>query len=172
MKRTLAVLSGVVLLVAATAGVAQKRPSATVKLEPSSGTNVNGTLRFTQVGARVRIHGQLSGHTPGPKGFHIHEKGDCSDPKAMSAGGHFNPHGKKHGGPGAKERHAGDLGNLVFDQDGKVAVDITVDGLLVSRSKPDGVIGRAVIVHLERDDLKSDPTGNAGGRAACGVIGG
>ena len=143
-------------------------PTANVTLRPASGSKVSGTLKFTQVGDRVRVTGEISGHEPGPKGFHIHEKGDCTDPKAMSAGGHFNPAAAKHGAPGGG--HAGDLGNLVFNEYGRATVNVTATGISVSRTNPNGIIGRAVIVHASPDDLKTDPTGNAGGRAACGVI--
>ena len=143
-------------------------PSAGVTLRPASGTQVQGALRFTQVGDQVRVTGEISGHQPGVKGFHIHDKGDCSAPDAMSAGGHFNPTKAKHGAPGAG--HAGDLGNLVFNDAGRATVNMMVGGISVSKEAANGIIGRAVIVHIAPDDLKSDPTGNAGGRAACGVI--
>ncbi len=143
-------------------------PSATVTLRPASGTQVHGALTFTQMGDKVRITGEIAAHDPGPKGFHIHEKGDCSDPKAMSTGGHFNPTKGKHGAPGTG--HAGDFGNLVFNEYGKAVVNMTVSGISVSKDAPNGIIGRGVIIHMAPDDLKTDPTGNAGGRAACGVI--
>ena len=66
---------------------------------------------------------------------------------------------------------AGDLRNLVFDESGKAVVNLMVSGISVSKEAPNGIIGRAVIVHVATDDLKTDPTGNAGGRGACGVIG-
>ena len=66
--------------------------------------------------------------------------------------------------------HAGDMGNLTFNESGRAAIDMVLDGLTVSRDAPNGIIGRAVVVHMQPDDLKTDPTGNAGGRAACGVI--
>jgi len=66
--------------------------------------------------------------------------------------------------------HAGDMGNLTFNDSGRAAIDMVLEGLSVSRDAPNGVIGRAVVVHMQPDDLQSDPTGNAGGRAACGVI--
>jgi Cu-Zn family superoxide dismutase len=144
--------------------------TAAATLEPRSGSQVEGRITFTQVGDVVRVSGEIRGHTKGPKGFHIHEKGDCSDPKGMSTGGHFNPHAAQHGGPYDPVRHAGDLGNVVFNDQGTAKVDFTIGGLSVSGDKPDGIIGRAVIVHLAADDMQTDPTGNAGGRAACGVI--
>lgn len=145
-------------------------PKATAQLESRSGSNVKGNLTFTQVGERVRIQGVVNGHSPGLKAWHIHEKGDCSDPKAESAGEHFNPRGHKHGAPTDATRHAGDFGNVLFNSAGSAIIDLTIDGVSVSRDKPDGIIGRAVIIHTSEDDLKTDPSGNAGGRVACGVI--
>ncbi len=168
MKTVLAIASGALLL-AGCAGMATG-PTATTKLEARSGSNVSGNVTFTQVGERVRIQGLVNGHTAGLKGWHIHEKGDCSDPKADSAGGHFNPRGHKHGAPTDAMRHAGDTGNLVFNDAGSATIDVIIDGISVSKDKPDGIIGRALIIHMQQDDLKTDPTGNAGGRAACGVI--
>ena len=156
-------------LVAGCAGMSAG-PTATAKLESMSGSQVSGNVTFTQVGQMVRINGEVSGHAAGFKGWHIHEKGDCSDPKAMSAGGHFNPRANKHGGPTDPVRHAGDLGNLVFNDRGAATFSMTIGGISVSKDPPDGIIGRAFIIHMEQDDLKTDPTGNAGGRAACGVI--
>ena len=143
---------------------------ATAKLEPRSGSQVRGTVNFVQVGDTVRVTGEVTGHVKGSRGFHIHEKGDCSDPKAMSTGGHFNPRSHQHGAPTSAVRHAGDLGNLAFDDNGVAKFDFTIGGISVSRDRPDGIVGRAVIVHMDQDDLKTDPTGNAGGRVACGVI--
>lgn len=144
--------------------------TATARLEPL-GSKVSGTVTFTRVGADiVRVSGEVSGHTPGPKGIHIHEKGDCSDPKGMSAGAHFNPGGHKHGGPYEPERHSGDLGNINFNKQGVATFNFVVGGISVSSSKKDGIIGRSVIVHAAADDLESDPTGNSGGRVACGII--
>ena len=148
----------------------EKEPTATATLEPRSGSSVSGALTFTQIGDVVRITGEIKGHTKGPKGFHIHEKGDCSDDKGMNTGGHFNPHQSKHGGPYEPVKHAGDLGNIVFNDAGVANVNFTVGDISVTRDRADGIIGRAVIVHAATDDLKTDPTGNAGARVACGVI--
>ena len=149
----------------------QKEATATATLEPRSGSQVRGTVTFTQAGPDiVRVSGQFTGHSKGPKGFHIHEKGDCSDPKAMSTGGHFNPHKSKHGGPYEPVKHAGDLGNLNFNDAGVAKINFTVGDIAVNSSDANGIIGRAVIVHAAVDDFKTDPTGNAGGRVACGII--
>ena len=143
---------------------------ASANLSPASGSKVTGRINFVQVGAnRVRVTGEVTGHQSGMRGFHIHEKGDCSAPDAMSAGGHFNPHSAKHG-PTPAVGHVGDLGNLTFSDAGRATVDVTYEGLTLDRNAPNGIIGRAVVVHAGTDDLKADPTGNAGGRVACGVI--
>ncbi len=169
-KTVLAAACGT-LLVAGCAGTQeQKEVSAVVLLQPRSGSNVSGNVKFTQIGDLVRITGEVTGHTKGPKGFHIHDKGDCSSADGMSTGGHFNPGGHKHGGPYEPVKHAGDLGNLNFNDQGVAKINFTVGDIKVSRDGPNGIIGRAVIVHAAVDDLKTDPTGNAGGRVACGVI--
>jgi Cu-Zn family superoxide dismutase len=121
------------------------------------------------MGDKVRIFGVITGLTPGEHAFHIHQYGDCSDPKAIKAGAHFNPEKKKHGGPHDEERHVGDLGNIKAGDDGKAKIDIT-DSMISLRGKH-SVIGRSVVVHEKADDLKTDPAGDAGGRVACGVIG-
>jgi Cu-Zn family superoxide dismutase len=87
----------------------------------------------------------------------------------MSAGGHYNPEGHQHGLPEAENRHAGDLGNIQADDQGKAHYEISVTNISVSGAK-NPIIGRSVIVHAKVDD-GSQPTGNAGGRIACGVIG-
>lgn len=167
MKQALIIMFST-LLAACAATPENQGPSATAVLQPSSGSKVQGSVKFTQFGSQVRVTGVVSGHAPGTKGFHIHEKGDCSDPKAMSTGGHFNPAKTKHGAPGAG--HAGDLGNLVFDSYGKATINMVISGISISRDAANGIIGRGLIVHMDEDDLKTDPTGNAGGRVACGVI--
>jgi Cu-Zn family superoxide dismutase len=158
------------VLVAGCAMMEGKDPTATVALESRSGSNVRGTIAFTQIGDVVRVTGEVTGHTKGPKGFHIHAMGDCSAHDAMSAGGHFNPGNSKHGGPYEPVKHAGDLGNITFNDAGVAKVNFTVGDISVSRYQANGIIGRALMVHAQVDDLKTDPTGNAGGRVACGVI--
>lgn len=171
MKKSLLSVACCALLVAGCAGMEeQKEVSASALLQPRSGSKVSGSLKFTQIGDVVRVTGEISGHSKGPKGFHIHEKGDCSAADGMSTGGHFNPDKSKHGGPYDPVKHAGDLGNIVFNAEGVAQVNFTVGDISVSKDAPNGIIGRAVIVHAAVDDMKTDPTGNAGGRVACGVI--
>ena len=84
-----------------------------------------GTVTFTASGDEVKVVADITGLTAGKHGFHIHEFGDCSDPKAASAGGHFNPEHKQHGAPDAADRHAGDLGNIEADASGKAHLELT-----------------------------------------------
>ncbi|MGH8668703.1 MAG: superoxide dismutase family protein, partial [Burkholderiales bacterium] len=98
-----------------------------------------------------------------------HEAGDCSSGDGESAKGHFNPQGKPHGHPGSSERHAGDLPSLKAEKSGRAKVDVQADIITVTPG-PNSIVGRAVIVHANPDDYKTQPTGNAGARLACGVI--
>jgi superoxide dismutase, Cu-Zn family len=130
------------------------------------GENVQGTFALTQMGNAVEIIGEVRGLTPGEHGFHIHEFGDLRSDDGSSAGGHFNPDNHPHAGPHDAKRHAGDLGNIKADQSGTAMIKMKVEGLKVHF-----VIGRALVVHAKADDLKSQPSGDAGGRVAVGVIG-
>jgi Cu-Zn family superoxide dismutase len=142
---------------------------AAAELAPTKDSTVKGNVTFSVVDGKVHVKGAVSGLKPNSEhGFHIHEKGDCSAPDASSAGGHFNPHSMNHGGPEAAIRHVGDFGNIEADDSGKASYsksfsNLTFDG-------PASIIGRAVIIHANPDDLTTQPTGNAGGRVACGVI--
>ena len=138
-------------------------------LSPTKGSTVQGVITFAQRDGAIEVAGEITGLTPGAHGFHVHEFGDCSSPDAMSTGGHFNPDKEKHGGPHDAMRHVGDLGNIQADASGKAVVHIT--DKLMQLSGPHSIIGRGLIVHAKADDLKTQPTGDAGGRVACGVIG-
>jgi Cu-Zn family superoxide dismutase len=140
-------------------------------LHSTSGSNVSGMVTFTQEGRRVKVVADVQGLPPNSShGFHIHEFGDCSAPDAASAGGHYNPEGHMHAGPETARRHAGDLGNLETDASGRARKEMMLENISLGPSG-NNVLGRAVIVHAKKDDLKTQPTGDAGGRVACGVIG-
>jgi len=138
-------------------------------LYATQGNSVSGTVTFTKVAEGVKVVADLSGLTPGKHGFHIHEFGDCSSPDGTSAGGHFNPSGSPHGAPMDMSRHAGDMGNIEAGADGKAHVEY-IDAHM-NFEGPNSIMGRSVIVHAKEDDMKTQPTGNAGPRIACGVIG-
>lgn len=135
-------------------------------LQPTRGNRIRGVVTLTQQKNGVEIRGRVRGLQPGKHGFHIHEYGDLRAPDGTSAGGHFAPEGHRHGGPDDPEHHAGDLGNIVADENGRARVKKFARGL-----KLHFVIGRSIVVHAEADDLKSQPSGDAGERVALGVIG-
>lgn len=145
-----------------------KQKEARAVLNPTKGNRAQGYVTFKQVEGGVLIVADVDYLEPGKHGFHIHEYGDCSAPDGSSAGGHFNPKNTKHGAPDAVERHVGDLGNLAADGKGHAHYE-RVD-TVISLEGPDSIIGRSVIVHANADDYHTQPTGNAGGRIACGVI--
>ena len=150
--------------------------TAVAKIEPSpssttqpAGNQPTGTVTFTQTGDNVKVVADITGLTPNAKhGFHIHEKGDLSAPDLSSAGAHYNPEGHAHGGPTTSPVHAGDLGNLEADKEGKARLELTLDNISVG-GKND-ILGKSVIVHAKPDDLKSQPSGNSGARIGGGVI--
>lgn len=143
--------------------------TAVAELSATEGTSAQGTVTFEQTDSEVRIVAHVTGLEPGEHGFHIHETGDCSAPDASSAGGHFAPEGNPHGGPDSPLHHAGDLGNITADDAGAAHKEMTVDFITLHEG-PSSVIGKAVIVHADADDLETQPTGAAGARLACGVI--
>lgn len=144
--------------------------AALATLEPLAGSGVRGTVQFTRVTAnRMRVRAQIQGLTPGLHGFHIHEFGDCSAADGSSAGPHYNPEHKMHGGPDGPEHHLGDLGNVEADAGGRAAIAMTTD-IITLDAGPRGVLGRSMVVHADADDLITDPAGNSGARLACGVI--
>lgn len=152
----------------APAPVEQGPMSAQATMKPAKKQKAKGIIHFTQSGDKVKMEAMIEGLKPGPHGFHIHETGDCSAADFSSAGGHFNPGHKSHGASDAAEKHAGDMGNIVADSKGKAKLTLELSG--TSLSGPEGIIGKAVIIHEKADDYKTQPTGNAGGRLACGVI--
>jgi Cu-Zn family superoxide dismutase len=150
--------------------VAQVKPSKAATTQPTM-NNVNGTVTFTEMpDGKVTIVAVILGLTPNTKhGFHIHDNGDMSDPGLMSTGNHFNPDKHIHGGPTTSPVHAGDFGNLTTDATGTAKLELTVDNISLGGAK-NNVLGKPVIVHAKEDDLKSQPSGNAGARVAGGLI--
>jgi superoxide dismutase, Cu-Zn family len=158
------------MMMASCSTMGQEKPGAVgeATLQPTAGNSAAGKVTFTQQAKGVLVEANVTGLKPGMHGFHIHEKGDCSAPDAMSAGGHFNPTGSTHGGT-TDPRHAGDLGNITADANGNAQLKLEVGGITVDTG-PNGIVGRSMIVHADPDDLKTQPTGNSGKRVACGMI--
>lgn len=132
---------------------------------------VRGELRLTETNGGVEVIGEIAGLTVGSEhGFHVHEHGDCSAPDASSAGGHLNPGEAPHGGPGAAEKHLGDIPNIKANEQGRADVSLRVEGATLRDGGPNNLVGKAFVVHAKADDYKSQPSGNSGDRIACGVV--
>lgn len=158
----------------ASSSPASAAPTATladVALVSASGSSVNGALQLEAVANAVKVQGEIGGLVPGSiHGFHFHENGDCSAPDASSAGAHFNPDHVMHGGPDAAQKHLGDLQNITADGQGTATVQMLVNGATLRDGSSHDLVGRAVVVHEAPDDYISQPSGDSGGRIACGVV--
>lgn len=150
---------------------------AIANLESKSGSSTTGTVTFEgKSNGKVELVLLITGAPPGKHAVHLHDKGDCSAPDASSAGGHWNPTSEAHGKWGSAPFHLGDVGNLEVDNDGKGKLTLSTDKWTVNGTAPEGqpmpndVVGHAVVVHATVDDFTTQPTGNAGGRIACGVV--
>lgn len=153
----------------ASVGADEAATRAQAKLELGADRVDAGAVLFELGADGVRITAHIVGAPPGVHGLHVHELGDCSAEDFTSAGGHFNPTDAPHGSPEDAERHAGDLGNIVIGADGSGHLEL-VSTMLSIDEGDNAVVGRGVILHAKEDDLKSQPTGAAGARLACGVV--
>lgn len=163
---------GLVLAVAVVlpGAAAASGTKAQARLESRSGSTVKGKVTFMRHGGKIVMKVTAKGLTPGVHAIHLHDKGDCSAPDGTSAGGHWNPTSVDHGKWGHAPFHHGDIGNLVADAKGNAKLSVESDVWTLGDGKPSDVVGHAVIVHAKEDDFTTQPTGNAGGRVACGVI--
>lgn len=134
------------------------------------GSVISGKADLTDTPKGLKISVSLANVPAGKHGFHIHENASCAE-EGAAAGGHYNPEGAPHGlllKDGYEHAHAGDLGNVEVAADGVVSLETVIQGLTLSGGKHN-VAHRAFILH-EKEDTFAQPTGNAGGRIACGVI--
>ena len=145
-----------------------KGPMAMAAIDSTSGSTAKGVVHFQNAGdSGVEVVVDLTGVPAGVHGFHVHEKGDCGN-NAQNAGGHFNPASMVHGAPDAVSHHAGDFGNVTADDKGEVHTRFTTHSISIDGAA-NGVIGHAIVLHGNADDLVSQPAGNAGPRIGCGV---
>ncbi len=139
-------------------------------IEPKSGSKLTGHALFVMKKDRVTLTLTVENAPPGIHAVHLHEKGDCSAPDAMSAGPHWNPTNVAHGQWGHDPFHRGDIGNIEVGKDGKGRTTLETDLWTLGGKPETDVVGHAIIVHSGPDDFVTQPTGNAGGRIGCGVV--
>ena len=141
------------------------------ELRDQSGKSV-GSAVFREEGNQIRLVVQVSGLTPGRHGIHVHAVGRCEPPGFQSAGGHFNPLGRKHGLEGATGPHAGDLPDLEADASGRARYVTVTDRVTLGTSSISifDADGSAIVIHAAADDQRTDPSGNSGDRILCGVL--
>ena len=148
----------------------QHSPMAHAKLQAAESQTASGMVMFHQMDGHLMVHAKVTGLTPNSEhGFHIHDNGDCSKADFTSAGGHFNPSQQAHGMQEG-EHHVGDMPNLTADKMGNVNAKFMLHTASLTPDALNNVMGRAVIIHANPDDFKSQPAGNSGPRIACGVI--
>jgi Cu-Zn family superoxide dismutase len=153
------------------AALAQGASGATAMLKDASGQNV-GTAVLTEVAGGVRLSLAVGNLPAGTHGIHIHQVGACDPPAFTSAGDHFNPLGHQHGLDNPAGAHAGDLPNLVVAANGS-ANYATTTTMITLGTGPTSIFdadGSALVIHANTDDQVTNPSGNSGGRIACGVL--
>lgn len=142
-----------------------------VAMMAKSESTLDGNVMFMQEGNEVTMKVDISGIAEGEHAIHLHQTPDCSSADGKSAGGHWNPAMEDHGKWGDMDHHAGDIGNLVADADGKATLTFTTDKWCIGcEDSTMNILNHAVIIHADVDDFTTQPTGNAGGRIGCGVI--
>jgi Cu-Zn family superoxide dismutase len=164
-------LAGLAAMIVVGAGQPASAQTANAALKNAEGKDVgSATLTQTPFGVLIRL--SIKGLPAGEKAFHVHGVGKC-EPPFTSAGGHFNPGGKKHGVLASEGHHAGDMPNLHIPASGELTIEVLNTAITLDKGKPNSVFhsgGTALIIHAGKDDYRSDPTGEAGGRIACGLI--
>ncbi|QTD37138.1 superoxide dismutase family protein [Polaribacter batillariae] len=172
--KTLNILNkiGILLLAIATLSACDADTKiAKATIDAKSGSNVSGTVTFTESNGIVTMKAELAGLSKGNHAIHIHEIGDCTASDGKSAGGHWNPTNKNHGKWMEEPFHIGDIGNLVVGEDGKGTIERETNLWSVGgKDAKKNVVGHAIIIHEGPDDFSSQPSGAAGQRIGCGEI--
>lgn len=142
-----------------------------VELKDANGNSVGYVIVWDK-GAGVALDLHLHNLTAGEHAIHFHQLPKCDAPDFKSAGGHFNPDGKKHGFENPDGHHAGDMKNFTVNDGGEATAQLE-DSDVTLKDGPHSLFsngGTAIVVHAKADDYKTDPSGNSGDRMACGVI--
>jgi Cu-Zn family superoxide dismutase len=126
--------------------------------------SARGTVTLNEARDGSTLHVRASGLSAGEHGLHLHEKGLCEGPAFASAGGHWNPSGRKHGRDNPAGAHLGDLPNLRVDAATTGSASFTIAPGFADAD------GTALVIHAKNDDYRTDPSGNSGDRIACAVI--
>ncbi|HLR69752.1 superoxide dismutase family protein [Virgibacillus alimentarius] len=143
-----------------------------VELKDTEGKKI-GTAILDEGDEGVNIQLDAAKIPEGKHGFHIHEKAACETPDFESAGGHFNPDDTNHGIDDPDGPHAGDLPNIEVNEDGSVSESFVAKGVTLEKNAENSLLdgeGTSLVIHADEDDNKSQPSGDAGDRIACGVI--
>ncbi|MFJ7408038.1 MULTISPECIES: superoxide dismutase family protein [unclassified Lysinibacillus] len=174
---TLLIISLGVFLVGCASNKEEANAPLTAKAKVIGSNNESyGDAYFEEQDNGVKVTLNLSGfpaEAKGLHGMHIHETGKCEGPDFGTAGGHFNPTFKEHGKDNPNGHHLGDLPNLEIAEDGTAKMTVMAEGVTLKKDAEYSLLdgeGTAIVIHESADDYMTDPTGESGGRIACGVI--
>jgi superoxide dismutase, Cu-Zn family len=150
-------------------------PAALARLVDDKGQAIGSAVFSQERGGGVRILVEVVGLAPGDHAVHIHEVGRCEPPAFESAGPHFNPTKAEHGTANPRGPHAGDLPDVTVDTERKGHMEVTAKLVTLDKKSAATLLdadGSAIVIHERADDKRTDPSGDSGGRIACGVIAG
>lgn len=146
--------------------VSRSKTEAIAEMHSAKFPAISGIVTLEESEDGLIVSTDLKGLKPGARlGFHIHQEGICEGPDYKTAGDHYNPSGSRHGHPSSTEKHSGDMGNLTTNENGE-----SKNTILISGTKLSEVMGKAILIHSDPDDFKTQPSGNSGARIACGLI--